>query len=166
MEMNITEKAAYLKGLCEGMKLDEGKNEGKLLKAIVDLLGDVAQEIADLNENALDLAEEIDQISDDLADVEDFLEEVDDEDEDEDECCCCDCDEDVDEEPVFYEVTCPKCGAEISLDEEILNYDSFKCPKCGEKLEFEFDEDDGEDGECCCAGDDRDEKCCCEKDKE
>ena len=60
-----------------------------------------------------------------------------------------------DEDPVFYEVTCTKCGAEISLDEEILNYDSFKCPKCGEKLEFEFDEDDGEDSEddeCCCCG--------------
>jgi DNA-directed RNA polymerase subunit RPC12/RpoP len=147
MEMSITEKAAYLKGLLEGMKLDDSKNEGKLLKAIIDLLGDMAQEIQDLNENAMDLAEEIDQISDDLADVEDFLEEEDDEDdedEDDDECCCCgDCDED---EPVFYEVTCPKCGAEISLDEEILSYDSFKCPKCGQKLEFEFDEDD-EDGE-------------------
>ena len=147
MEMSITEKAAYLKGLLEGMKLDDSKNEGKLLKAIIDLLGDMAQEIQDLNENAMDLAEEIDQISDDLADEEDFLEEEDDEDdedEDDDECCCCgDCDED---EPVFYAVTCPKCGAEISLDEEILSYDSFKCPKCGQKLEFEFDEDD-EDGE-------------------
>ena len=142
MEMNITEKAAYLKGLCEGMKLDEGKNEGKLLKAIVDLLGDMAQEIADLNENALDLAEEIDQISDDLADVEDFLEEVDDEDEDEDECCCCDCDEDEDEEPVFYEVTCPKCGEVHQFSEKDLLEGSKPCSKCGELLEFEFDEDD------------------------
>ena len=154
MDMNISEKAAYLKGLCEGMKLDESTNEGKLLRAIVDLLGDMAREIEDLNENAMDLAEEIDQISDDLADVEDFLEEVDDEDED-DECCCC---EDDDEEPVFYEVTCPKCGTEISLDEEILNYDSFKCPKCGETLEFEFDEDDSDDGECCCCGKDEDKE--------
>ncbi len=164
MEMNITEKAAYLKGLCEGMKLDDSTNEGKLLRAIVDLLGDVAREIEDLNENAMDLAEEIDQISDDLADVEDFLEEADDEDEDDDDdcsCCCCNEDEDDgdDGEPVFYEVTCPKCGAEISLDEEILNYDSFKCPKCGETLEFEFDEDDGSDDECCCCGkDDQDQE--------
>ena len=160
MEMNITEKAAYLKGLCEGMKLDDSTNEGKLLRAIVDLLGDVAREIEDLNENAMDLAEEIDQISDDLADVEDFLEEADDEDEDDDCSCCCDEDEDDgdDGEPVFYEVTCPKCGAEISLDEEILNYDSFKCPKCGETLEFEFDEDDGSDDECCCCGKDDQEQ--------
>ncbi len=156
--MNITEKAAYLKGLCEGMKLDESKNEGKLLKAIVDLLGDMSQEIADLNENAMDLAEEIDQISDDLADVEDFLEEEDDdEDEDDDACCCCCGDEDdEDEEPVFYTVTCPGCGKEICLDEEIVvKYDSIKCPQCGEKLEFEFDTD--EDEGCCCKKDDKDE---------
>ena len=154
--MKITEKAAYLKGLCEGMKLDAESNEGKLLLAVVDLLGDMAREIEDLNENAMDLAEEIDQISDDLADVEEFLdEECEDEDEDccckdDEDCCCCDDEDDEsDDEPVFYEVTCPKCGANISVDEEILNYDSFKCPKCGESLEFEFDEDDGGE-ECCC----------------
>ena len=61
----LGEKYFYLQVIIKE-KLDEGKNEGKLLKAIVDLLGDMAQEIADLNENAMDLAEEIDQISDDL----------------------------------------------------------------------------------------------------
>ena len=30
-DMKITEKAAYLKGLAEGMQLDEGTKEGKLL---------------------------------------------------------------------------------------------------------------------------------------
>ena len=29
--MGITENAAYLKGLAEGLKLDEGTNEGKLI---------------------------------------------------------------------------------------------------------------------------------------
>ena len=142
--MNISEKAAYIKGLADGMKLDESTNEGKLLKNIIDLLGDFAREIEDLNENALDLAEEIDELSDDLAAVEDALEEYED-------CCDCDCDcdfdedEDEDDEPVFYEITCPNCGETISVDEEVLNYDSIDCPKCGEKLEFEFDEDDEEE---------------------
>ena len=151
--MNISEKAAYIKGLADGMKLDEGSNEGKLLKNIIDLLGDLAHEIEDLNENALDLAEEIDELSDDLAVVEDALEECED-------CgCCCDEDddeeyEDEDDEPVFYEITCPSCGETISVDEEVLNYDSIDCPKCGEKLEFEFDDDDDEG--CCCGKKDED----------
>ena len=35
----ITEKVAYLKGLAEGMELDTEKKEGKLLAAIIDVLG-------------------------------------------------------------------------------------------------------------------------------
>ena len=40
--MEITEKVAYLKGLAEGMELDTGKKEGKLLSAIIDVLEDIA----------------------------------------------------------------------------------------------------------------------------
>ena len=32
--MSITEKTAYLKGLLEGLNIDTGKPEGKLLKAV------------------------------------------------------------------------------------------------------------------------------------
>ena len=149
--MNISEKAAYIKGLADGMKLDDSTPEGKLLKNIIDLLGDFAHEIEDLNENAMDLAEEIDELSDDLADVEEILAEEEDDDYGCDGCCCdCEDDEDEfdeDEEPVFYEITCPSCGETISVDEDVLSYDSISCPKCGEKLEFEFDEDDEEEDE-------------------
>ena len=31
----LTEKVAYLKGLCEGMKIDTDSNEGKLLTEII-----------------------------------------------------------------------------------------------------------------------------------
>ncbi len=165
--MKITEKAAYLKGLAEGMELDESSKEGKLLNKIIELLGDVTREIEDLNENAMDLAEEIDELSDDLADVEETIDDWCDDccccDDDDDECCCddddecCCCDED-DEEPVFYEVTCPNCNETITVDEDVLSYDSIKCPKCGETLEFEFDEDEGE---CCCKDEKVDEGACC-----
>ena len=158
--MNISEKAAYIKGLADGMKLDESTNEGKLLKNIIDLLGDFAHEIEDLNENAMDLAEEIDELSDDLADVEEILaaEEEDCCCDDDDDCCCCDddddccCDDDAccccDEEPVFFEVSCPACGNEITIDEDVLNLGGIDCPNCGEKLEFDLDSiEDVEDDE-------------------
>ena len=51
--------------------------------------------------------------------------------------------EDFDYDDTMYEVTCPKCGEVLHLDEETLLNDSVDCPKCGEPLEFEFDEDDG-----------------------
>ena len=36
--MNVSEKAAYLKGLIEGMNYDKDSNEGKLFAGILDLL--------------------------------------------------------------------------------------------------------------------------------
>ena len=48
--MTLSEKSAYLKGLMEGMKLDTETNEGKLLAAVVDLLGDMAKTVSDVEE--------------------------------------------------------------------------------------------------------------------
>ena len=53
--MGISEKVAYLQGLAEGMKLDESTNEGKLLMAIIDVLDDMAEEFADVEDEIVDL---------------------------------------------------------------------------------------------------------------
>ena len=151
--MTTSEKVAYLKGLMEGMELDKDSKEGKLFLAIADILEDLALDIEDLEENSLDLAEEIDAISDDLADVEDLIfdDDFDDDDfDDDDDCecgCGCGCCEDDDEEPMFFEVTCPACENTITVDEDVLDLGAIQCPNCGEMLEFEFDEDEEEDEE-------------------
>ena len=44
--MTTIEKVAYLKGLFEGMEIDESTKEGKLLKAVVDVLGELAEDPA------------------------------------------------------------------------------------------------------------------------
>ena len=136
--MTTTEKVAYLKGLMEGMKLDTETNEGKLLSVIADILGDMAEDMEDMASDLFDLGEDLDAISDDLSDVEDYLcdEDWDDEDEDWDE------EDDEDEEPLFFEVTCPACEKTITVDEDVLNLGAIQCPNCGEMMEFEFDEDD------------------------
>ena len=54
--MEITEKVAYLKGLAEGMELDTEKKEGKLLAAIIDVLDDIALEIADMKADQEELS--------------------------------------------------------------------------------------------------------------
>lgn len=155
--MELSERVAYLRGLAEGMKLDTETNEGKLISVIIDILEDVALEIADINENALDIGEELDALSSDLADVEDYLCEC--EEDEDDDCCCCDDDDDCcccgddddeccccgdDEDACFYEVKCPQCGDELALDEEVLELGAIDCPNCGATLEFEFDEDEEE----------------------
>ena len=55
-----------------------------------------------------------------------------------------------DEDECYYEVTCPKCGDTIELNEEMLDEGSIDCPNCGETLEFDLEEDDSCDcGENC-----------------
>ena len=51
--MTLSEKAAYLKGLMDGIKLDTEKDENRLLKAVVDLLQDMAVSVDDLEDNAI-----------------------------------------------------------------------------------------------------------------
>ena len=143
--MEITEKVAYLKGLAEGMELDTGKKEGKLLAAIIDVLEDIALELVDMQEAQEELGDGLDAVSDDLEDVEDLLFGEDDE-EDEAEYELDDLGEDED----CYATTCPTCEESIYFDESVLEDGEVICPNCGEKLEFDLeslDEDDGEDGE-------------------
>ena len=119
--MEITEKVAYLKGLAEGMELDTEKKEGKLLAAIIDVLDDIALEIADMKADQEELYDGLDAVSDDLEDVEDAVFGEDDEDEE-------DC----------FMTTCPECEEEVYFDESILEDGEVVCPNCGTKLEFDL----------------------------
>ena len=143
--MEITEKVAYLKGLAEGMELDTEKKEGKLLAAIIDVLDDIALEIADMKADQEELYDGLDAVSDDLEDVEDVIFGEDEDEDEEDE-------EDFDEDDEdCYATTCPTCEETIYFDDSILSDGEVICPNCGEKLEFDLtsldDEDSSEDGE-------------------
>ena len=170
--MTIVEKAAYLKGLTEGLGVEPDSRDGKLWGALNDLLSDMAHEIEDLQSSNLDMADGLDDVWEDLTMLEEMLDAYDvpdhgwDEDEDdyfdeddedpdniydlnfsesEDE----DEDEDENEEDeemeidgVLYDATCPSCGEEITFDEETLEKGSIRCPNCGEELEFDLGEDE------------------------
>ncbi|MFR8975933.1 MAG: CD1247 N-terminal domain-containing protein, partial [Eubacteriales bacterium] len=65
----LSEKVAYLKGLAEGMKLDDTKNEGKMLLKIIDVLDEIAATVEELDEEVLDNTERIEEVEDCLDDV-------------------------------------------------------------------------------------------------
>ena len=134
--MTLSERTAYLKGLMEGMELDTETKEGKLFKAIIETLDDMALTVTDLEDVVDAVCDELDSIEEDLDAIEDYLldEEEDEDEDDEDE-------DDYDfEDEVIYEVKCPSCGAVIDLDEEMLDAGAIECPDCGEELEFDADE--------------------------
>lgn len=127
--MGISEKVAYLKGLMEGLNIDEQTNEGKLFTAIVDVLDEIALEIEDLTDEVMELGDGLDVVSDDLSDVEDIVYDDDDDDDD---------DDDEDEEEECYATTCPECEEEIYFDDTVLEDGALLCPNCGAKLEFDL----------------------------
>ena len=132
--MDICEKIAYIKGLAEGLAIDESKPEAKLIGAIIDVLDDIALTVSDL-EDGLDIfSEQLDAVDEDLDELESFVyEELDDCD------CDCDCDDCYDDEEEYYDVECPSCGEVICVDREILEEGSITCPNCNELLEFDVE---------------------------
>ena len=141
--MTLTEKAAYLKGLQDGLKLNQETPEGQLIGSIIDMLNDIALEISDIEENSGYVNDELDMIEDELDAIEESLndEDIDDEDEDVEDVSDDEDDYDFGDDTV-YEVTCPTCGESIEIDEQTLCSGAMKCPQCGEDLEFDFDESD------------------------
>ena len=159
--MTIVERAAYLKGLTEGLGVDPDSRDGKLWGALTDLLSDMAHEIEDLQSGALDFADALDEIGDELGYLEELTGELDlpedeeDEDEEDEEdnivpFSDADGEESADEEEdeeipfdgVLYDVKCPVCGEEITFGEDTLEEGSIECPKCGEVLECDLSGED------------------------
>ena len=153
--MTISEKSAYLKGLMDGLKLNTESDEGKMIAAIVDLLGDVTKRVTDIEETTIAISDELDEIEEDLDAIEDYI--LDDEDDydfgdDDDEPDWDDEDELDEEDPeegfefgdedsTIYEVECA-CGNVIDFDEETLEKGSIVCPNCGETLEFSLEDEE------------------------
>ena len=153
--MTINEKSAYLKGLMDGLQLDTASASGKMIAAIVDLLGDMTRKITDIEDTTIAISDELDEIEEDLDAIEDFLMELEEEEDDEEDFEDDEWDDEDgeegfdfgDEETTIYEVTCA-CGNVIDFDEETLEMGSIICPECGETLEFSTeDEDEEEDAE-------------------
>ncbi len=137
--MKLGEKVSYLKGLMEGMELDQSTKEGRVIALMADILQDMALHFEDVQDQIDEIVEVVDTIDDDLCDVEETL--------------YGDSDEDIGEDSEaedfegdeLYEVCCPTCGNSIQLNESMLEEGSIICPNCGEPLEFDFSDINGID---------------------
>ena len=133
--MTLLERVSYIKGLMEGLSLDEKEPMTKLVAEIVDVLDEMAATVEDMDEYINELDEYIGEIDEDLEAVEDYLdEEIDEYDEDD-----------------FYSVICPECGEEFCVDDDTAQRGELNCPNCGEALEFDLSDcddcDDRDDSE-------------------
>ncbi len=149
--MELNKKAAYLQGLVDGLGIDDTTKEGKIIKAMSALLGEMAEAIESVDEDLSRAYDQINDLSDELEDLEaDLYEEEDDEDDsdaeeetDEDDDAN---DDDIASEP-FYEVACPNCGETVYVSEDDLDAGEANCAHCGVTFEVALEGDDEEAAE-------------------
>ena len=151
--MELSNKAAYLQGLVDGLGVDESTKEGKIIKAMSALLAEMAEALEGMDEDLSRAYDQINDLSDELEDLEaDLYEDEDDEEEDGDEDD--DDEEDADDandddiasEP-FYEVACPNCGETVYVSEDDLDAGEANCAHCGVTFEVALEGDEDEPDE-------------------
>ena len=164
--MTISEKAAYLKGLIDGLGADRDSRDGKLWTCVSDLMADIASEIEDLKDTNLDFADTLDEIGDELSYLEEITCDLDSPEMFDDECdgnceecglCDYDEDDDIGDVVAFADYAESEEAEETgdgdaeedlpsdddSDDDIELEYDGViydvTCPSCGEEISFDED---------------------------
>jgi len=120
----IKQKVSYIRGLVDGLEIDESTKEGKVLLAIIDALEEIADGIEDMDAAYAELDDYVEAIDEDLADLEKEVYG--------DEC-------DDDDDDGFIEVKCPNCNETVYLDEDLFDDEDeeIMCPNCHEPIHFE-----------------------------
>ena len=149
--MELSKKAAYLQGLIEGLGVDETTKEGKIIKAMSALLGEMADAMEGMDEDLSRAYDQINDLSDELEDLEaDLYEDEDDEEESDEDADDADSedddtsDDDIASEP-FYEVACPNCGETVYVSEDDLDAGEANCAHCGVTFEVALEGDENEE---------------------
>jgi RNase P subunit RPR2 len=131
---DLRERIAYVQGLAEGLKFEEGKDEARIIKQMIDILADLIDKVEEIQAAQEDMEDYLESIDEDLYE--------DDEDEDDDAIEDEGDDEEDDElsqiaeEGLNYvEVECKNCHDIICFEEEILHDEDtveITCPNCNQ----------------------------------
>ena len=136
----LTDRISFLKGMAAGMKLNMDKDSNKLMLEMLTVMGEIAEEMAAMEEKHNDLNEYVESIDDDLAELEETLfgeedgEELDEE---------LDGEEDglSDDDLILY--ACPHCGNELEFSASDVDFDEdFLCPVCSKPIFPEIEDDE------------------------
>ena len=141
----LGEEVAYLRGLAEGLDIDDKSKEGKMIGKIVEILGCFADKVEELEYSVGDLEDQVEELE---YEVEELQQEVEDLEE-----WLYDEDDDDDEDGLsFIEMECPNCSEVVEIDEELLFDDSVDviCPNCHAVILSSEDDCDDCDDSCGC----------------
>ena len=146
----LEKSAGFLRGLLEGMELDADAPQSKLLRGIVDLLGDLCSHAKSMEEMLGELNEYVEDIDDDLARLEgeegdggeDFA--FDDEDDyddmpfgGEEHLRLLSRDRDDGQENAMKGGVCPECKGIAFIARDDSLEERYVCPHCGKAVKLQ-----------------------------
>ncbi len=116
----IKEKVAYVNGLADGLSLSEASPEGRVLKAMLEVLEEIADSVEE-NEAALaDMNECVERLIEDNEAINDLM---------------------FGDDDFMFE--CPHCGEITEFDEEDMDSDEeLICPHCHKPILPDFDDEE------------------------
>ena len=100
--MNKLEKLAYLKGLVEGLNLNDDKKDTKVIKYLMELLEDIVLDMENLEDGFEEFQQQLDEVDEDYYEV-----------------TCPTCGDTIclDEDLINVgEMECPNCGEKLEFD--------------------------------------------------
>ena len=146
--MNTGEKVAYLKGLAEGIEVSSDTKEGKLLTGILDVLGDIADALKNLEKEQEEFSVYAEELDEDLGALEKAFIKNNADDYDFDDLY-----EDYKDSGDLEgsaKINCPECGELVLFDLDDIENNDVNCPECGAGISVigEFSSDDWHCGGC------------------
>ncbi len=114
---DLQQRVSYLKGLADGLNVEEDMKDGKVISGILELLEDLVDVVAKLDASHSELDDYVEAVDEDLALLEEIV--YDEYDEEEDDYYYDD----------YVEVICPNCHQILYLD-NIDDDGDVVCPSC------------------------------------
>jgi len=162
---DLQTKLGYLRGLMQGLGVNEETKEGQVINQVVMILNELVDQVQEIREDHEELFSYVEAIDEDLAILEDSIENQQANMGNHNrELAAYDYGEDIYSSDEGYEigfaVECPECREEVTIDEDVLEDEEaleVLCPSCGrvvfindenweEDLEALEDEDELDDG--------------------
>jgi len=115
---DLKSKVSYLRGLSAGLDLSPDAKEHRLINGIIEVLGEFAESVSELERAQEQLEEYVESIDEDLYSLEDEIYEDGGYSEDD-----------------FCEVECPRCGETVFFEKSVIEDGSdieVLCPNCDE----------------------------------
>lgn len=134
---SIIEKVSYLQGLSEGLTINEGSPQGKIISGMLAVLNEMADEINSLQRDLEEMHSYIECVDDDLLELEEM---VSGEEYIEVECRHCGerlyVETDSFEDEDIIEIICPNCNEVVFVNDGAFDYQHLPVDEDLEQKEF------------------------------